>query len=258
MSKTSASISADLAKKIAEKKAYSVMARSKLSELSAGTLDPTKINLDEVYELANAAQYDAFDPQLIKLRLREVLGRSAQRLASVCLAVIFFGNNPYERVKKSVDPKRLESMISELRGINVVRTKVNSESLTLARIGQSHPVLIMHLRAELSRAGLLPSNGVASTTPAILSDLSLTPLSDKFETIKPFVVSFAKALHAHAKKSKKDNGLTEEQWLAEQEKYRVISTTSFTKDDQFGAWPAIDIQKVSIGQTLALLGYDKA
>lgn len=228
-----------------------------MKELQDKTLATVPVNWEEVSEIAMSMQYDAFDPQVIKIRVLESTKGRSQSALNLALATIYFGNNPYERVKKTVDPTKLESMIAEMRSINVVRKKTDSESITLARFGQSHPLLLLQVRVELDKRKLLPTTGVMTATPVpiIYQDLALVPLSEKIPEIKPFIIGFARALYQHAKRTKQDRGLSEDQWLENQEKYRLISTASWDKDDQFGRMPAETLRKLSVSQVLALLNY---
>lgn len=246
-----------LALRLREKRDYSKMAQEKLALAEAKTLPEVSMNMDEIQELAIAATYDSFDPQVIKINLHKALEGNAQKFMQVLLAVVYFGNNPYERVQKALDPDRLKGMMEMMRSAGVVRRKVNSSSLTLARIGQSHPVAVLALRKSLNAAKLLPTNGVRLdvTVAQQLQDLSLVPLSDKLPNIQAFIVSFAKALYQHAKRTKKDNGMTEAEWLDNQEKFRQISTGSFTRDDQFGHLTPEAINGLGLKTVLALLDY---
>lgn len=228
-----------------------------LVNLKEKTLEPVTIDEAFVVDTALAMAYDSFDPQLIKIEFLRVTGGSAKRVLSVAMCAVFFGNNPYDRVKKAVDPAYLEPIMQDIRIMEVQRKKTSSKSLTLARFGQSHPVLMLKVREYMHKKGVLAANGIATSevVEPKFQDLSLTPLSEMYPEVKPFLKGFSKALFEHWKRLNKDAKKTEDEWMVDQEKFRAISTASFLKDDQFGNMKKEAINALTLGQTLALLSY---
>lgn len=212
----------------------------------------------EVLTIAESMRYDSFDPIWMRARFLTETKASASKVMNLALATIFFGNNPYERVKKAIGADQLDQIVSDMRSMNIVKTKINSDSLTLARFGQSHPLLILKVRSFLNRRGSLPSSSVIMETQVnpVLQDLSLSPFSDIFPDIQIFIAAFSKALHEHHKRTVKGSPMSLEEWQQNQEKYRQLAVSSFKQDPVFGGFGAEQINGISLKQTLYAYGYE--
>jgi hypothetical protein len=177
-------------------------------------------------------------------------------LTKILLGNVFFGNNADRRSKNVVDKDKVKPIMDAISAASVVKGKPSSEGLTLARIGNSHPVLLYLLRRQLGTRGLLQTSGVTANCPTELADLSLAPLSDIFPEVKDFINSFAKVLFADAKRREKiTKDVSEETWLQNQEKFRVLATTAFASDPHFQKFTADHIKALTYEKAAALMGY---
>jgi hypothetical protein len=224
------------------------------NELRAKTLLPVAIDENEWMELAEAAQYDAFDAELIKAICLERSGGKGQDLISIITAGVFFGNNFRARIPKSVDPTLLAKVTTLASAWEIQRRRINASTLVLGRILAAHAPLTYKVRQFLLSASLLPAAGFATTTPILLQDLGLTPLSDDMDN-KDFLEKFTVVLLNARKNAKKDVEVTPEVAIAKMHQLRLLAVSGWKNDVHFKGMTADQWPKMSVGQVLALYGY---
>lgn len=239
-----------------EKKVYSDSAKERLKLLSEKKLTSAALNWDQIMEMAIAAAYDQYDPVLMQIQVKKATSSSASMITKLLLANIFFGNNADRRSKNIVDKDKAKPILDAITTAGIVKGKPSSDVLTLARIGNSHPVLLLTLRKRLDKAGALQSSGVTSSCPLALADLSLAPLSDRIPAIKEHITAFSKVLFLDAKRREKvPKEMTEEMWASNQEKFRMLAVGAFANDPHFGRFTAEQLEQIGFEQALGLMGY---
>lgn len=243
-------------KPMQEKKTYSDSAKGRLKLLAESKLTSAALNWDQILEMAMAAAYDQYDPVLMQMQVKKLTSSSASMITKLLLANIFFGNNADRRSKNIVDKDKAKPILDAITSAGVVKGKPSSDVLTLARIGNSHPVLLLALRKRLDKSGALQTSGVTSSCPLALADLSLAPLSDKIPAIKDHIAAFSKVLFIDAKRREKiPKEMTEEMWTSNQEKFRMLAVGAFASDPHFGKFSAEQLEKIGYEQALGLMGY---
>jgi hypothetical protein len=239
-----------------EKATYSAAAGTRRESLRARSLISPTLDWVRVEEMAMAAQYDTYDPVVMQIRVLEKTGRSLSTLTKLLLANVFFGNNADRRSKNVVDKDKVKPIMDTLAATGVVKGKPSSEGLTLARVGNSHPVLLLLLRRRLASRGIIQTSGVTTDCPVEMADLSLAPVSGLFPEIGRFITAFAKVLFLDAKRREKiPKDMTEDAWMQNQEKFRTLAVTAFGNDPHFKGFTTAHINALTYEQAGALMGY---
>lgn len=220
------------------------------------------VDLDLLMQYGNAMSYDAFDPELIKWEMLQLTKGDGAPLVKLCLATIYFGNNFAYRSKKAVDPDFFKDVQTLVTTYDIKRRKINAETLTLARIAQSHPWLIYRLRVELQRSSVLPTCGFSTDADILYCDPALAPLSVVFkeQKVADFLEGFAEVLRKYQWKlnnsmPKDADAQTKDLDAAvdDMHKFRDLAVNAWNADKHHRNLNLNDID--SVAKELQVLGY---
>jgi len=157
--------------------------------------------------LADGLEYDRFDTK--KLR-SIVFGRkpppSLNEFVTVCATYIYVGNNQARLTNKVKSAQVGQAALGVLNKNGIVRTKINSSTITLARWGIAFSPAIWALRNIYQSSGRLAGAGVVTSTPLVLQDVALSGVSDRIasgSSIEDFLIKFNRALFDFKEKGDK-------------------------------------------------------
>jgi hypothetical protein len=189
--------------------------------------------------LADGLEYDRFDTK----KIREIVfGSKApptlNEFATVCATYIFVGNNATRLTNKVKDQTVGSAALGLLNKFGIVRSKINSTTLTLARWAIAFSPAIWALRNIYKSAGRLAGAGVITNTPVEFQDVALSGVSDRITNgsqIEDFLMKFNRALFAY-KESKVSTKTTEASMDETAKKFHGISMAGAKADPVLQSW----------------------
>lgn len=196
---------------------------------------------DLFHELEEGLEYDRFDTQRFRA---QILSKSPtptfNEVMTLVMCYIFCGNNQ-TRLNDKVRDKGMGTLALQVcNRYGVVRTKMNSDSITLARIGIAFSPMVYALRVKLQADGKLPASGVICNTPQVLQDVALSGISDKVNRgseIPDFLKKFNRTLLSATDKKKKDSlHLTEAEMDEIAQKFHQVALLGSSTDSLLQSW----------------------